>query len=181
MPGQPPYPTVPHGQPGFPPPQAPQKKAGWRNPWVWVAILAIVVIGGGFAGCGSDDAGADASPAASSAVTTTPSRPPTTLAPPPIVPSPATTPPPVATTTTATPVNFAMPDVVGTDLQSAQDLIQAYGVFFSRSHDLLGSRAQVLDSNWMVCTQSVPAGQQVTGDVEGLIDLGVVKREESCP
>jgi hypothetical protein len=67
------------------------------------------------------------------------------------------------------------------DLQSAQDLIQTNGVFFSTSHDLRGSRQQVLDSNWIVCTQNVPAGQQVTGDVEGAIDLGVVKREESCP
>ncbi len=25
------------------------------------------------------------------------------------------------------------------------------------------------------------AGEQVTGDAEGLIDLGVVKREELCP
>jgi beta-lactam-binding protein with PASTA domain len=74
-----------------------------------------------------------------------------------------------------------MPDVVGMDLQSAQNLIQTYGTFLSRSHDLLGSRSQVLDSNWIVCDQNIPAGQQVPGDAEGLIDLGAVKREESCP
>ncbi|WP_158545877.1 hypothetical protein [Blastococcus sp. TF02A-30] len=67
------------------------------------------------------------------------------------------------------------------DLQSAQDLIQTYGVFLSVSHDVRGSRNQVVDSNWIVCDQNVPSGQRVTGDVEGLIDLGVVKRGESCP
>ena len=58
---------------------------------------------------------------------------------------------------------------------------QTYGVFLSVSHDLLGSRNQVVDSNWVVCDQNVPAGQQVTGDVEGAIDLGVVEREETRP
>jgi hypothetical protein len=74
-----------------------------------------------------------------------------------------------------------MPALVGLDLQTAQNVIQGNGVFLSRSHDLLGMRNQVLDSNWVVCTQNIPVGQQVTGDAEGLIDLGVVKREESCP
>lgn len=78
-------------------------------------------------------------------------------------------------------VDFVMPSVIGMDLQSAQNLMQDNGVFFSTSHDLAGGRAQVVDSNWVVCTQSVPAGQQVTGDVEGQIDFGVVKRGESCP
>ncbi|QNG35587.1 hypothetical protein F1C76_02280 [Geodermatophilaceae bacterium NBWT11] len=74
-----------------------------------------------------------------------------------------------------------MPSLVGLDLQTAQDTIQTFGVFLSVSHDLLGSRNQVLDSNWIVCDQNVAPGQQVTGDVEGGIDLGVVKREETCP
>ncbi|GAA4314107.1 hypothetical protein GCM10023162_20340 [Klenkia terrae] len=39
----------------------------------------------------------------------------------------------------------------------------------------------MLDSNWIVCDQNVAAGQQVTGEVEGSIDFGVVKREEGCP
>jgi hypothetical protein len=74
-----------------------------------------------------------------------------------------------------------MPDLVGLDLQSAQDAVQDLGVFYSVSHDLLGSRNQVLDSNWIVCDQNVAPGQRVTGDVEGQLDFGVVKREESCP
>jgi hypothetical protein len=74
-----------------------------------------------------------------------------------------------------------MPAVVGMDLQSAQNLIQTNGVFLSLSHDLLGTRNQVSDANWRVCTQNVAAGQRVTGDVEGAIDLGVVELEELCP
>jgi hypothetical protein len=75
-----------------------------------------------------------------------------------------------------------MPNEVGKDLQSAQDDIQrASGdpVFFSHSHDLLGSRFQVLDSNWQVCTQNLPAGSKAS-DVEH-IDFGVVKLSETCP
>ncbi|MGY1833473.1 hypothetical protein ACI8AA_23910 [Geodermatophilus sp. SYSU D01180] len=90
-----------------------------------------------------------------------------------------TTPAPV--TPAAPVVDFAMPSVVGMTLQDAQDLIQTSGVFLSVSHDLLGARNQMLDANWKVCTQNVPAGQRVTGDVEGAIDLGVVKVEEFCP
>ena len=74
-----------------------------------------------------------------------------------------------------------MPDLMGLDPQTAQNTIRGNGVFLSRSHDLLGMPNQVLDSNWVVCTQNIPAGQQVTGDAERLLDLGVVKREESCP
>jgi hypothetical protein len=74
-----------------------------------------------------------------------------------------------------------MPDAVGLNLQSAQNLIQTFGVFLTTSHDLLGARNQLVDSNWMVCDQNVPPGQRVTGDAEGLINFGVVKREEACP
>jgi hypothetical protein len=70
---------------------------------------------------------------------------------------------------------------VGSDLQSAQDAVQELGVFYSVSHDLRGSRNQVIDSNWIVCDQNVAPGQRVTGDVEGQLDFGVVKRGETCP
>lgn len=73
-----------------------------------------------------------------------------------------------------------MPDLVGLDLQTAQDAVQEFGVFYSISHDLRGSRNQVLDSNWIVCDQVPAAGSRVTGEVEGTIDFGVVKREEAC-
>lgn len=178
---QPPYPppnpeSQMPAQPYPPAQQPPQKKSGWKNPWVWVALLAIVVVGGALINRGKDSSDADGSTAAASTtVETTTAQPTATVQPEPIETSQATTPP------TSAGVDFPMPDVVGMDLQSAQDLIQTYGVFFSTSHDLRGSRMQVLDSNWIVCTQNIPAGQQVTGDAEGAIDLGAVKREESCP
>jgi hypothetical protein len=78
-------------------------------------------------------------------------------------------------------VDFVMPDFTGIDLQTAQNTVQDNGVFLSVSHDLRGSRNQMLDSNWIVCTQNIPAGERVTGDVEGKIDFGAVKRGESCP
>jgi hypothetical protein len=111
------------------------------------------------------------------------------------VPAPAPAPAPVAAVLTPEPaavasavpspaavvVDFAMPDMVGTNLQVAQNTMQENGVFWSVSHDLLGIRKQVMDGNWQVCDQNVPAGGRVTGQVEGAIDFGVVKLEESCP
>jgi hypothetical protein len=82
---------------------------------------------------------------------------------------------------TATGVDFPMPDMIGQVLQDAQDGLQSLGVLYSVSHDALGSRHQVLDRDWKVCDQNIPAGQQVTGNVEGQIDFGVVKLSEQCP
>jgi hypothetical protein len=88
---------------------------------------------------------------------------------------------PSAAATTAAGVNFPMPDMTGQVLQGAQDAVQSPGVMYSLSHDILGTRHQVLDRDWQVCDQNIPAGQQVTGNVEGQIDFGVVKLSESCP
>jgi hypothetical protein len=82
---------------------------------------------------------------------------------------------------TAAGVDFPMPDMTGQVLQDAQDGLQSLGVLYSVSHDALGSRHQVLDRDWKVCDQNIPAGQQVTGNVEGQIDFGVVKLSEQCP
>jgi hypothetical protein len=149
-----------------------------KRPWfiIVAGLVALGIIGSALDG--NDDEAS--TPAASSAETSAPSS---SVAPAPPT-SPAPLPPaPVAPSSAVAPagVDFTMPNVVGMDLQSAQNLIQTFGTFVSLSHDLLGSRNQVVDSNWMVCDQNIPAGQQVTGDAEGLIDLGVVKREESCP
>ena len=46
---------------------------------------------------------------------------------------------------------------------------------------LLAGRNQLVDSNWIVCEQNIAPGERVTGDVEGQIDFGVVKRGETCP
>jgi hypothetical protein len=77
-----------------------------------------------------------------------------------------------------------MPDYVGTGLQDAQNDVQKHGIFFSRSHDLRGSRRQVLDRNWQVCEQQPAAGERVHGSrtsLEGSIDFGVVRTSETCP
>ncbi|MGY1813252.1 hypothetical protein [Blastococcus sp. SYSU D00820] len=135
------------------------------------AGVAVSACGGG------DDASADAE-STPSVVTETVTASPSTQ---PVAPPPASSTAPAPTTAAEPVVDFVMPNLVGVDLQTAQNTVQQFGVFYSVSHDLLGSRNQVVDSNWIVCTQNVPAGQQVTGDVEGQIDFGVVKREERCP
>lgn len=208
-PGQPPYgppPGVPgHGlhaggqyaPPGNHPqgqvgPAGPNPRAGLsakkpvhKRPWVLV-VAGLFVIGalGNAVGGGEKEPAASSSAATSSSASVPTAAPPTTAAPttpaeapqpiaPPVVPAP--------TTSTAPVVDFAMPDLVGLDLQTAQNLVQDNGVWLSVSHDLLGSRSQALDSNWIVCSQNVPPGQRVTGNVEGAIDFGVVKRGEFCP
>jgi hypothetical protein len=143
----------------------------YKRPGV-IVLGALVAVG--LVGCKAEDTAPSAA-SSSPVVATSVAPPPTTeAAVQPVAPPPTTQPaPPV--------VNFTMPNFVGTDLQTAQNLVQSNGVFLSLSHDLRGSRNQVVDSNWMVCDQNVPAGEQVTGDVEGKIDFGVVKREEACP
>lgn len=78
---------------------------------------------------------------------------------------------------------WAMPDLVGTTLQAAQDRIQALtggGIFYTSSTDLTGrDRNQVLDDNWRVCSQNVAAGKTVTAATD--IEFGVVKLDETCP
>lgn len=85
--------------------------------------------------------------------------------------------------TEETGTRWTMPDLVGTDLQQAQDQIQALtgsAVFYTSSHDLSGqNRNQVLDANWKVCTQNVTPGSSIADGAK--VDFGVVKLEESCP
>jgi len=167
---------------GPPPEPRPDKKPLYQRSWfiVVVVIAALAVIGGSLGKKDDTSTAASATPTTSASTPSVATQPSVVVTPPP-APVVATQPPAATTVVTPAGVDFAMPDLVGLDLQSAQNVVQTNGVFFSRSHDLLGSRAQVLDSNWIVCDQNIPAGQQVTGDAEGLIDLGVVKREESCP
>ena len=73
-----------------------------------------------------------------------------------------------------------MPAVVCMNLQAAQDLIQDYGVFYSRSQDATGQgRMQVNDRNWIVVAQDPPPGAPIG---EGDAVLSVVKLGEpnSC-
>lgn len=76
-----------------------------------------------------------------------------------------------------------MPNLVGKNLQDAQDKVQALlndPGYLTTSHDASGQkRQQVIDSNWKVCTQNVAAGKQI--GMKSQIDFGAVKNDESCP
>lgn len=68
-------------------------------------------------------------------------------------------------------VKVPMPDVVGMNLQAAQDRIQTLGVFYSRSEDATGAgRAQVLDRNWVVAAQSPEPGVLI-GEGDALLSV----------
>jgi hypothetical protein len=78
---------------------------------------------------------------------------------------------------------FQMPDATGMDLQAAQDLLQdASGdmLYFSSSEDATGEgRMQLIDSNWVVCSQNVGPAETVTDDLN--VIFYVVKDDEACP
>ena len=104
-------------------------------------------------------------------------------------PAPAATvaaPAPVAPTTSGaaatTGTSWTMPNLVGTNLQEAQDRIQiltSNAIFVTTSHDETGAgRQQVLDRNWKVCSQNVKPGQKILASTQ--IDFGAVKTTESC-
>lgn len=76
-----------------------------------------------------------------------------------------------------------MPNLVGWQLQNAQDRIQSltnFGIAVTTSHDATGAgRHQVWDRNWKVCSQNIPPGATIDSGTR--IDFGAVKIEESCP
>ncbi|NMD63433.1 UNVERIFIED_ORG: PASTA domain-containing protein [Nocardia globerula] len=146
-------------------------------------IMRSIII----AGCAIATLAACSSETDTNAVTTTTESMTTTTS---TAPRTTTTPVPITTTTTSSPVAeppvatpaaapAVMPNVVCTNLQDAQDRIQAAGVFFSRSADATGAgRNQVLDSNWIVVSQSPAAGSEVN-ELEAV--LSVVKIGEPNP
>ena len=79
--------------------------------------------------------------------------------------------------------SWTMPNLVGKDLQGAQDAIQSLthdAVWLSTSTDLTGKgRAQIVDRNWTVCSSTPPAGAMFTATTN--IDFGVVRDTETCP
>jgi hypothetical protein len=76
-----------------------------------------------------------------------------------------------------------MPNLVGSNLQSAQDRIQRltdFAIFVTTSHDATGAgRHQIVDRNWKVCAQNIPPGATI--DRETRIDFAAVKLDERCP
>lgn len=85
--------------------------------------------------------------------------------------------------TGAAPDEWTMPDLIGKDLQGAQDAIQSLthsAVTYTDSTDLSGQdRMQVSNRHWMVCTSTPQPGETFTTDTA--IDFGVVRLEETCP
>jgi hypothetical protein len=79
--------------------------------------------------------------------------------------------------------SWTMPNLVGKDLQGAQDAIQSLthdAVWLSTSTDLTGKgRAQIVDRNWIVCSSTPAPGATFTATTA--IDFGVVRDTETCP
>lgn len=105
--------------------------------------------------------------------------------PPPVTiptPVPVPEPPPTVVVSTNAPRSWVMPDLVGSNLQDAQNAVQAltgYEIPITTSHDESGAgREQVLDRNWRVCSQNVAAGTEIRVGTE--IDFGAVKDDERC-
>jgi len=76
--------------------------------------------------------------------------------------------------------HFRLPNLVGRNLQAAQDLLQSKGSFLFHEVDATGQgREQVLDRDWKVCSQKPAAGTTVS--VVRIITVRAVKVSESCP
>jgi PASTA domain len=129
----------------------------------WVIVWSIAVIAT-TAGCSAD---APAEPPPTVTVTVT-------------APAPPATAPPPARESTGT--SWTMPDLVGSNLQDAQNAVQDLTEFqipVTTSHDSTGAgRQQVVDRNWKVCSQSVAPGTTITKGAR--IDFGTVKLGETC-
>lgn len=80
------------------------------------------------------------------------------------------------------PTSWQMPNLVGSNLQDAQDAIQKLTgdkVFFTKSHDATGAgRHQILDRDWKVCAQNVKPGATITTST--VIDFAAAKLSENC-
>lgn len=71
-----------------------------------------------------------------------------------------------------------LPDLVGLDLQLAQDTLQAGGWYGMTSYDASGqNRMQLWDRNWVVVVAQTPAAGE-TVLYSKIIELGVVKKGE---
>lgn len=153
-----------------PPPPAPGVAPGVADTRQWFkkkrfiipgAALAVIIVGSVASGKGD---------AADVVATPTPS---VTAAPSVESPSPTPTPTPAAE------VTFTVPDLVGANLQDAQDLLQSLGSYTMDQTDASGlDRMQVNDSNWQVCAQEPAAGTEVSTDT--VVTLAAVKLDESC-
>ncbi|WP_371661454.1 PASTA domain-containing protein [Streptomyces sp. NBC_00280] len=80
--------------------------------------------------------------------------------------------------TDAAPEAATLPDLVGQDLQAAQDEAQAAGFYVLDDQDASGqNRLQVFDRNWTVCSQNPAPGTHPT---DTPVTLYAVKDDETC-
>lgn len=78
----------------------------------------------------------------------------------------------------AEPETATLPNLVGQDLQAAQDAAQAAGFYVLDDQDASGqNRLQVFDRNWTVCSQEPAAGTHPT---DTAVTLYAVKDDETC-
>lgn len=89
----------------------------------------------------------------------------------------------VSPTASAEP-SWTMPNLIGRDLQGAQDSIQSLthdAVWSTSSTDLTGrGRAQISDRDWQVCSSTPPPGAKFTATTK--VGFGVVRFDsETCP
>jgi hypothetical protein len=107
-----------------------------------------------------------------------PSRPSFTV-PPPVTVTAAS---PTVVVATEGPRRWTMPNLVGKNLQEAQDAIQeltGFEIPITTSHDASGAgREQLLDRNWKVCSQNIAAGAEISSTSR--IDFGAVRTDERC-
>lgn len=133
-------------------------------------VLLLGVAAVALAGCGKDtkSQGGDVTSTTGSTATTATATTATTA---------STTTTTAATATsgvTSAAGKITIPNVVGRDLQFAQDTMQAAGLYNLTSHDSTGQgRLQLIDRNWKVTDQSPPAGSRVSADQQ--IDFGARK------
>ncbi len=79
-----------------------------------------------------------------------------------------------------TEARFTMPNLVGVNLQDAQDRLQSRGSFLLNQVDATDQgRFQLLDENWQVCSQSPIAGKRVLKTK--VVRLEAVQLDEKCP
>jgi hypothetical protein len=77
-------------------------------------------------------------------------------------------------------VTFVMPNLVGKNLQKAQDALQSRGSYLLDEQDATGAgRIQVIDTDWKVCRQKPKPGAKVL--IVTIVQLASVKLQESCP
>ncbi len=151
-------------------PQQPKARRVW--PWIFGAVVLLSIVIGVIARPFAHDA----TPGPANGNET----PAATVPPPPAAPTLA--PSPTSTPSVEGAASWTMPNLVGANLQDAQDAIQTLtdnAIFFTKSHDATGAgRRQILDRDWKVCSQNVRPGTRITTDTA--IDFGAAKVDERC-